>query len=368
MTRILYILEAVEGGAWRHLRDLIDALHGVAIHCSVALSFERGCGNTEEVRSFLSARSVPLHELKMRRGAAPGDMAAVLNLTRMIRRMQPELVHAHSAKAGVLGRMAGRVAGVPVVYTPHCFPFLMKGERLARGYGFVERGVVGITAALIAVSREEAEAAHRLGYPHDRVHYIPNGIEPCGVELPESNSAGVLTLGFFGRDAPQKGSDTFVRLVAELNRRGVVCEGRMYGGFHHSPSNTANPVTEGESKGVKRYGRCPQQQVMARMRACDAVVMPSRWEGLPYTLLEALDAGVALSSYRVGGIGDVAEHGVSAMLAEAEDFDTLVENTAALADAGLRRRLAEGGRAAVRPFTLQRMAQETLDVYRRVKV
>jgi glycosyltransferase involved in cell wall biosynthesis len=372
MKQILHILEAVEGGTWRHLQDLVGALHGKGYTCSVVLSFERNAVNLDNERSFLASKSMPLYEIPMKRGAAPGDMTAVLKLTKLLRRLKPDLLHAHSSKAGILGRLASKLAGVPAVYTPHCFPFLMKDDKLSRFYGFIEKGVVKMTSAIIVISRQELEAARSLGYPESRIHYIPNGIESCGLDLPEICDKGSLKLGFFGRNGAQKGGDTFIRLVDELNRRGVSCEGTMYG-VNESERSTSNiehrTLNLNNEPSVERYetvsmcGGCPQDQVVGVMRGFDVIVMPSRWEGFPYVLLEALDAGVPLCVYNVGGIADVVEDGVSAMLTESEDFEGLLKNITKLRCAELRREIAAGGREAVKSYTLERMAESTLGVY-----
>jgi glycosyltransferase involved in cell wall biosynthesis len=334
MKKVLHILEAVEGGAWRHLRDLITSIHGRRYLFEVVLSFEREGGTPDEIRAFLASENVRLYEMPMQRSAAPADMAAVLKLTKLVRRLGPDLIHAHCAKAGILGRVAAKLGAVPSVYTPHCFPFLMKSERLTHVYEAIEKGVVSITSAIIVISREEQAAARQLGYPENRIHLIPNGIAFSGMDLPEYCDNGALQIGFFGRAGGQKGGDTFVRLVEELNRRGVNSQGVMYG-YDGSDCRRSNESGTGDF--VQVYENCPQDQVIERMRALDVIVMPSRWEGLPYVLLEALDAGVPLSAYRVGGIPDVVAHGVSAMLAEPDDFELLVANTASLRAAGVRR-------------------------------
>jgi glycosyltransferase involved in cell wall biosynthesis len=129
-------------------------------------------------------------------------------------------------------------------------------------------------------------------------------------------------------------------------------------------------VNEKSGKGnyVRMCGICAQEQVTEVMRGCDVIVMPSRWEGLPYVMLEALDAGVPVCAYKVGGIADIVEHGLSAMLAEPEDFNGLMECVMQLRDADLRRRIAEGGREAVKPYTLARMAEATAGVYEGVLI
>ncbi len=362
MKKVLYVLEAVEGGAWRHLSDLIDTVHGTSCECHAALSFSRCSENSAAaVRAFLTERGVALYELPMDRSASPADICAIFSLRRLMRELAPDIVHLHSAKAGFLGRFAAAPLRLPVVYTPHCLPILMTTSRFTTLYRLLERHVVPHTSAIIVLSHEEQRTALELGYDHGTIHYVPNGIRSCNLPLPAVCESESLKLGFFGRAAPQKGLDTFVRLVNELNRRGIRSAGRVFGVPGAEPA-----LVHSERRFFEYAGCCSPDMVISRMRECDVIVIPSRWEGLPYVLLEALDAGVPVSAYKVGGIGDVAEHDVSAMLAPPGDFEGLLENTSALRDAALRRKIAKSARTAATPYTLERMIEATLDVYQNV--
>ena len=372
MKRILYLLEAVEGGTWRHVRDLVDALHGKEYECQVALSFVRGESSAVDVRHFLASRNVMLHELRISRGLAIGDIFAFLKLVRVLRQSKIDLIHAHSSKAGFIGRLAAWVVRIPSVYTPHCFPFLMKKNWMVRVYWLAEFLMARLTSAIIVISRQEFAAAMHLKFDQSVIHYIPNGIKSCGLELPQHRDELPLRIGFFGRDVPQKGADTFQRLIKELNSRGVAAQGLIYSsetekglkkGLKKCCGCGQHANSESADSNLRWFGVCPQEQVVARMRECDVIVMPSRWEGLPYVLLEALDAGVPVSAYNVGGIGDVVRHRVSAMLAKPENFEELVSNTASLVNCRVRRNLAMQGRADVRLLTLELMVDKIISVY-----
>jgi glycosyltransferase involved in cell wall biosynthesis len=362
MKKVLYVLEAVEGGAWRHLRDLIDTVHGTLCECHAALSFSRCSKNSAAaVRAFLTERGVALCELPVDRSASPADIGAIFSLRRLMRELAPDIVHLHSAKAGFLGRCAAAPLRLPVVYTPHCLPVLMTASRFTPVYRLLERHVAPHTSAIIVLSREEQRAALELGYDQGTINYIPNGIRSCNLPLPAVCESESLKLGFFGRAAPQKGLDTFVRLVKELNRRGISSAGMIFG-----VSRAQATLGKSEKFFIEYAGCCSPEMVVSRMRDCDVIVIPSRWEGLPYVLLEALDAGVPVSAYKVGGIGDVVEHDVSAMLAPPGDFEALLENTATLRDTALRRKIAKSARTTAAPYTLERMIEATLNVYQNV--
>ena len=103
------------------------------------------------------------------------------------------------------------------------------------------------------------------------------------------------------------------------------------------------------------------------LREMDIAVLPSRWEGCPYVLLEAFQAGVPVVAAEVGGVTDLVRHGENGLCVPPEDptalGDALLE---LLRDADLRRELAEGGRATLTAFTLEQMVSRVEQVYRTV--
>ncbi len=365
MKSVLHILEAVEGGSWRHLKDLIRGLDPERFRCSAVLSFGRGVEPVQAERAF-AALNVAVYPVAMQRRVAPlGDLLALLRIVALVRKVRPDIIHVHSSKAGVLGRVAGRLCGVPVVYTPHAFAFLMhEGGMIRSFYERVERWAVKLTAAVICVSKEEAAAARRLGYTPERVHYIPNGIEQSEVLPVCVRESGGVKLGFFGRSARQKGDDTFVRLVAALNQRGVHVEGYLYGVAPEAADLCRLIRRQRVEAAVHLCGSCAPGEVVARMREVDVIVMPSRWEGLPYALLEAWLAGVPVAAYGTGGIRDVVVEGESGVLSAPGDFAALVESVVRLGgSAELRRRVATGGRMALAEFGVAQMIRSTEAVY-----
>ena len=362
---MLHILEAVEGGTWQHLKDLVGGMDRARFSCAVALSFERGCVDRAETIATFERMGATVYPLAMKRRVAPvADLRALAQMVMLLRRVKPDMIHAHSSKAGLLGRVAAKLCNVPVVYTPHAFAFLMKQGVLRRSlYQRVERAAVKLTSAVICLSREEVDAAAALGYCPEQIHMIPNGIKFEGARPLRVQEGGKLKLGFFGRSGRQKGDDTFVRLVAALQERGVAVEGYMYGVATNSPRLLRFIHQSHAAAMVHLCGSCASAEVVEKMRDLDVIVMPSRWEGLPYVLLEAWLAGVPVAAYGTGGIKDVVVHGESGLLAAPEDLRGLTTCVMQLRDAALRRRLAEGGRHALREFGLPQMVEQIEAVY-----
>ena len=368
MIRVLQVLEATEGGTRRHLRDLVGALDPAEFQVTLAVSCGRDPAFRDDFAGY-AARGVAVREVAMRRGAAPlSDLLGLARLARLARQVRPDVIHAHSAKAGFLARWAGAWCGVPVVYTPHVFPFLMDcGAVPRRFYRLLERSARGLTAALIAVSEEEVREALRLGYARERVSLIPNGVAACEAGAVTVRETGELKVGFFGRLARQKGPDVLIDAASEVVAHVPQATFLVYG-----EGGLAGPLRARAEAGplaahVRFEGACAQGETVARMREADVVAVPSRWEGCPYVVLEAFQAGVPVVAAAVGGVPELIRDGVNGVLVEAENAEALCDGLLGLLrDPDKRRRLAEAGRATAAAHTLAEMAAAVGAVYRDV--
>ena len=368
MMTVLQVLEATEGGTRRHLRDLVAALDPREFRVCLAVSCGRDPAFREDVADY-AARGLPVFDVAMERGIAPvADLVSLFRLLRCVRRARPDVIHAHSAKAGFLARLAGALCRVPVVYTPHVFPFMMKcGEEARRFYRLLERCARGLTAALIAVSEDEAREAVSLGYGRDRVWVIRNGVWPCSCGGVAVRETGALRVGFFGRLSRQKGPDLLIEAAADVVAHVPQVHFVMYGAGEEEQA--LRKLVEERQLGphVQFAGTCAQAETVARMRETDVVAVPSRWEGCPYVVLEAFQAGVPLVAASVGGVPELIRDGVNGVLVEAESEEALCDGLLALLrDPQKRRSLAEQGRASVSEHTVSAMAGEVGTVYRAV--
>jgi len=329
MLHILYVLEANIGGTRRHLRDLTEGVIAAGNRVTVVLSFGRDPLARDEDLPFYSQLGVRVIELPMRRAVSPfADSVACLRLRSLIRRENPDLVHAHSSKAGALARLACLGMRIPVVYTPHVFPFLMQGA--SSFYRRFERWAAGHTAGVVCVTRQETEAARQLGYSVERIAHIPNGIRLPSME--DAESARLLRAAFFGRECPQKGTDW-------LRATGIECD------FHtdYRPD-----------------------EAISLMRRYSLVLMPSRWEGCPYTLLEAWAAGTPVAATPIGGLAEMIRDHENGVLLPMDAELWRREIPQLLSDRDQLRRFARNARANLSSCTLDTMCDQTLAFYHRV--
>lgn len=221
------------------------------------------------------------------------------------------------------------------------------------------------------------EVVRRLGYAHP-VATVANGIDleeadrTAGFDLRAAigASAHEPVVLFAGRFEPRKGSALLCDLVPELLARRavrfVVLGEDLFGQGGAELAPRCRERQRGES--LHLLGRRPLADVRAAMRQADVVLLPSRWENAPYTVLEAMAAGAPLVASRVGGIPEMVEPEREALLVADEDAAGHLAAIERLLDhRDLAQSLGRAARARVeREFTADRMAARSLELYHRV--
>ncbi len=363
---IVEVLEATAGGTRRHMRDLVHGLARRGFRLTVIASAGRDPDFIHDIDLF-RMEGVAVHLLPMKRRIAPiADTVALVRLTRLLRRLRPDIVHAHSSKAGFLARVAVRCAGgVPTVYTPHCFAFL--SDSPLRGlYRACERWAARWTGRLIAMSREECAWAHDgargLRMPTDRVRLIPNGIE-VGEWVPRRERTQPV-IGFVGRMCRQKGPDFFLAVARRIRQARPDMHFLMLGDGPWRGWVEGRLMRTGMDDCVTVRTARDEIAVAEHLMEMDVLVLPSRWEGLPYTLLEAMAAGVPVAAMAGGGVSDVIEDGISGLLCAVGDVEGLAVRALALVnDRELAGRIRAGARARMADYTLRQMVERIATVY-----
>ena len=285
-----------------------------------------------------------------------------------------DIVHCHSAKAGVLGRLAARAACTPTVYSPHSFPFVGDFSELRRIFALsVERALGQLTTAIICVCEEERRIAREreLGDP-SALHVVYNGCSPCEDDvaaderLERMREAGPVAAAVTVLRA-QKSVDVLldaVPLVLErmpAARIAVVGDGPLRQQLH---AHTARLGIDRD----ERFAFLPFEAPAARhLRAMDVYVLPSSWEAFPIGVLEALACGVPQVATDVGGTGEAITPGTG-LLVPKRDPDALAAALCELlGDPQRREAMAKASRERhAERFGVDRMAAETASVYRRV--
>lgn len=302
------------------------------------------------VQAHLAVR--PLRQL--RRAIQPWqDARAVLELWQLCRRQRYTIVHTHNSKAGVIGRLAARLAGVPVIlHTVHGFAFHEAERPWRRGlYRCLERVAASWCDRLIFISQPLWDWAvrARIASPQ-RFVKIYSGVDVAAFRVPGDTAALRASFGFGAQDVvvgeiaklwEGKGQAVLLRAVAQLAPRWPQVKVLIVG---DGPLRGTLKQLAGELQLADRVVFTGfRTDVAALTHALDIAVLPSLFEGMGRAILEAQAAGKPIIGSRVGGIPDLIEDRVNGLLVPPGDVAALAAALAQLCqDAGLRERLGRG--------------------------
>jgi len=368
--KILLLTEAAATGVGRHVCDLGEGLaaRGHAVYLLYSpLRMDAAFVARLETRHY-SAEPV-----RIPRGSGFGDLAAISSVRRYIRARGPfDVVHCHSSKAGLTGRLAAIGAGAAVLYTPHAFSTMNPNwpAPVRAALRLCEKTLARLTDSIITVSAEERDHALSLGIEPKRVVSIPNGItytlSNAGERERLRRTWGIpgngVCIGAVGRLTRQKNFELLLRAAADVLRTrhgsvlAVVGDGPLRGDLQRLAAEL------GIEASLRWLGAIDGAQAMA---AFDIFALTSLYEGFPYVLLEAMSAGLPIVSTNVGGVGSLIAHEATGFIAP-PDSGVITGHLARLVDdMSLRRRMGASASARVASFSLNQMVEATVAEYRR---
>ncbi len=295
-----------------------------------------GMPATEENCRRLEKAGVRWHLIpSLRRPLNPmRDLQALWSLIRVIRREQPDIVHTHTSKAGMLGRLAAWLAGVRViVHTPHGHVFYGHFGRAASGvFRLLERALAARTTRLIALTEAERDEhlVCSVGRP-GQFAVIPSGVDLArfqavagtahrrlaGVDLP----AAAVVVGSVGWLTPVKGHRYLVEALGRLKPRYPSVYGLIVGSGALLDDLKALAAAHGLADSVRFVGL--RHDVVDCLAAMDVFVLPSLNEGMGRALVEAMAAGRPVVASRVGGVPTLIEHRRNGLLVPPGDAEAL---------------------------------------------
>lgn len=361
---VFHLVQPVDGGVARVVTDLVRAQVAEGIRAVV------GCPPGAGLASVLAGSGADVRPWPAGRAPGPGLAAETAAAARLIRASRPDVVHAHSSKAGLAARLAVR-GRVPTVFQPHAWSFDAVGGPTARLALAWERYAARWADRVLCVSEAERRAGEAAGIAA-RWAVIRNGVDlgefrPDGGVGPQPGSGeGALGSGPFvvcvGRLCRQKGQDVLLRAWPEILRA----------------APAARLVLVGDGPDRARLTRTAPPGVLFAgavdgpcdwLRAADLVVLPSRWEGMALAPLEAMACGRPVVLTDVSGARESLppghhRHG----LVPPDDPHALARAVGKLlADARLRDTLGrEGGAHARANFDVRHTATAVSGLYRRL--
>jgi glycosyltransferase involved in cell wall biosynthesis len=298
------------GGAQRYVFDLATHLPKDQFEVSVAL------GGTGLAGAQPGALDVKLRDAGVRtiyiesfvRDVSAGsDIKSFFELYRLFKKEKPDVVHLNSSKAGGVGALAARMAGVKnIIFTAHGWPFWEKRNPLVRGLIYAASWLTALLCTkIIVISDYDLRVAKKMPFISKKVMQIYNGVDlsprlDSGQKIRSAFPAGVKITGTIGElnknknqisliEQAKQNPDIYVAIVGDGELRGYL----------------ENKIKEYKLESrVKLFGFIPQNEVL---KGFDVFALPSLKEGLPYVLLEARAANLPIEANRVGGVGEILD-------------------------------------------------------------
>ena len=357
VLRVLYVYyEPSPSGQTEHVLTLIQGLDRDRFAVTAVLPDLLA---TQAARFEAAGAQVIIHPIRK----LFWSISALSGLWRVIRQGEYDIIHVHSQEAGIVARPLARLAGARgIFYTPQCID--IRRQRWQRIYDMVERLLASITDRIISVNEADRQTLIARGIPAAKIVTVYNGVDLdrfSGLKYtPDPDKPLVMQVG---RLSEQKAPLDFVegaRLV--LQQRPAVRMILVGNG----------PLLESVQAQIRKYGL--QEQVLANgaqpnafrlIQSADVITLTSRWEGSPYSVLEAMAWSKPVVATSVNGCPELVLDGETGYLVPSGQPEIWAERVLRLlADPQAARRMGENGRRHLEAhFTLAEMAAKMAAVY-----
>lgn len=325
MIRVLHILEATLGGTRRYIENISEISNPAIIQSGLIYSPLRCDEQFVGLLEYCRAKRWALFEVPMVRAINPwNDMKAILKVRAIIKQFNPKIVHCHSSKAGGVGRAAARLLSGKrpmLLYSPHALSIYPYAQ-------YLEQWLAKITDFYVAVSEsEKIQIADQCRVSRDQIRVVSPAIEVDHFQ-PIQRREARITLGLdqdipmvvgIGRLVEQKDPVAFVNIIELLQRNISQIQAIWVGDGELRANIEAQIDRSGLRDNIHITGW--QEDVRPYIAAADVVLIPSRYEGFPYTAAEVSAMERPVVATRVTGIVDIIKDGSSGVLFEVDDLD-----------------------------------------------
>lgn len=339
--KVFHIVEALGGGVFSSISQLCKYLDKDRFDICLVHSIRP---ETPENYKEFFPQGVNLIHMPMAREISPAaDLKTFADIVKILKQHKPDIVHLHSSKAGFIGRLACRLAGIKnVFYSPRGFSFLMRDSSSAKRkiYYALEKLAARLGGTIVAVSSDELKYAKELS---GSAAIVPNGVDLEVIQgcrnaangRPSGN--GRITAGTSGRISVQKDPALFLRSVKKVKGKA---------GFVWIGDGELRAELEAGGIDIAITGWKSRAESLGLLSGLDIYIQTSSWEGMPIAVLEAMALGKPVVATDIIGNRDLVVHGETGFLAKDENdlsryLDVLI------ADKELRVKMGEKARALI---------------------
>ena len=302
--RILHATRAPVGGIFRHILDLANGQADRGHHVGIIADSLTGGERAEQALAEIAPRlKLGVHRLAIRREPVPLDLVVWAHFMRLIRRLKPDVLHGHGAKAGAFMRLRTASRDRIRVYTPHGgslhYPLsTLKGSIYAR----IERALMNNTDLFLFESAFARDTYQRMiGVPKGLVRTVFNGVT-AGEFDPIVKADDATDVAYVGEFRHIKGADLLVEAVARLRADGRNVTLTLGGDGEEIDNLKAQVARLDLAEAVRFLGHVKARYGFSKG---SLLVVPSRGDSMPYVVIEAAAAGVPMVAANVGGIPEI---------------------------------------------------------------
>lgn len=302
--RILHAVRTPVGGIFRHILDLangqVDRGHHVGIVADSLTGGERAEAALKEIapRLKLGVRRIAIH-----REPFPTDILVWARFMRLIRRLKPDVLHGHGAKAGAFIRLKPRSEKTIRIYTPHGGSLHYPRNTLKGAlYSRIERGLMNSTDLFLFESTFARDTYQRtVGIPAGLVRCVFNGVTADEFD-PVVRAPDATDIVYVGEFRHIKGADLLIDAVARLHADGKPVTLTLAGDGEELDNLKAQIQRLNLTEAVRFIGHVKARYGFSKGKV---LVVPSRGDSMPYVVIEAAAAGIPMVAANVGGIPEI---------------------------------------------------------------
>lgn len=361
--KIVFVITRLDviGGASVHLLDLVEGVQRAG-HDVEILGGGKGV-----FLDRIEAAGIKCTSLKhlQREISLWHDFIGFFELRKQLKNAKPDLVHLHSSKAGILGRLAAKSLGVPAVFTAHGWAFTEGVSiRKRKLYLAIERFMVKFSDKIITVSEFDRQLALRSNVGNKTlVNAVHNGMPNMPV-VERGIKASIVKLIMVARFDEQKDHSSLITAISQLEYKNWHLE--FVGDGPLMKQTVADVKDLGLAEYVSFSGSC--NDVAKRLEKSDVFLLISNWEGLPLTILEAMRSGLPVIASSVGGVPEAVTDGHTGFLVprgNVQELSSAINKV--LASEELRLAFGKAGRKKFdEEFLFDSMLKKTLNTYKQI--
>jgi glycosyltransferase involved in cell wall biosynthesis len=362
-TRVLHVINGEHYAGAERVQDLLSA-------ALPEFGFEVvfAAVKPDQFKTRRRHQNTPLFETPM---GGRFDVRPAWDIAEIARTQNCSIIHTHTVRAALVGRIAAMLTGLPMVHHLHS-PTSADSTRRVQNFcnTFVERlGTIRVSAA-VAVSQSLAHYGIEHGIPKTRMNVVYNGVPVAGPLASRTTPQGTWTLGCTALFRPRKGLETLLEGLAALRNAGRDVRLRAVGRFETPEyEREIHALVARLALGDRVDWRGFQSDVAAELAAMDLFVLPSLFgEGMPMVVLEAMSHGVPVIATRVEGVPEAVRADVDGLIVAPGDAAALAEAVGRFVDGQVDwQALRQNAHARqAESFSDRSMAEGLAQVYRRV--